>query len=293
MIEFNCCRTSEDMTPVIRDIEIAKFAQSVLYDYRPELLTYTSYGDDPYYEPALLDPYDFAQNYLGSNIEVHDIYTETKEELIAGAAVFNYQKIKVFDKDNMCTREILVPPNTILLDNETVDYWHKGFEFFTIMHECGHLILHQRVYRREPAQGFYTTGNVSDSSENAVLCKRSNIGGTRKSGLSTNEDFREHQANTFAGCMLMPPRVFVPYVQKQMKKYDRFEDELMVTRTINDGSGEYWRYVDVVNRTARHFGVSYKAVRVQLAKYGLQADPKDERVKEAKRRLKLYQSLWK
>ena len=48
MIEFNCSRTSEDMTPVIRDIEIAKFAQSVLYDYRPELLTYTSYGDDPH-----------------------------------------------------------------------------------------------------------------------------------------------------------------------------------------------------------------------------------------------------
>ena len=108
------------MTPVIRDIEIAKFAQCVLYDYRPELLTFITYGDDPYYEPALLDPYDFAQNYLGSNIEVHDIYTATKGELIAGAAVFNYQKVKVFDKTNMCTREILVPPNTILLDNETV-----------------------------------------------------------------------------------------------------------------------------------------------------------------------------
>ena len=293
MIEFSCSRTSEDMTPVLRDIEISKFAQEVLYDYRPELLSYISYGDDPYYEPALLDPYDFAQNYLGSSIEVHDIYTETKDELIAGAVVFNYQKVKVFDKDNMCTREILVPPNTILLDNETVNHWHKGFEFFTIMHECGHLMLHQKVYRREPVTGFYTTGNVSDSSENAVLCKRSNIGGTRFYGMRTNEDFREHQANTFAGCMLMPPRVFIPYVQKQMRTYDRFDDELMVTHTINDGSGEYWRYVDVVNRTARYFGVSYKAVRVQLAKYGLQADPKDERVKEARRRLKMYQSLWK
>lgn len=293
MIEFSCSRTSEDMTPVIRDIEIAKFAQCVLYDYRPELLTFISYGEDPYYEPALLDPYDFAQNYLGSNIEVHDIYTATKGELIAGAAVFNYQKVKVFDKTNMCTREILVPPNTILLDNETVDHWHKGFEFFTIMHECGHLMLHQRVFKREHEQGFYTTGNVSDPSENAVLCKRSSIGSTRRIGLITNEDFREHQANTFAGCMLMPPRIFIPYVQKQMRIYDRFKDEIMVTHTINDGTGEYWRYVDVVSRTARHFGVSYRAVRVQLAKYGLQADPKDDKVKEAKRRLRMYQSLWK
>ena len=293
MIEFSCSRTSEDMTPVIRDIEIAKFAQCVLYDYRPELLTYASYGEDPYYEPALLDPYDFAQNYLGSAIEVCDIYTEKKGDLIAGAAVFNLQRVKVFDKENMCTREILVAPNTILLDNETTSHWHKGFEFFTIMHECGHLMLHQKVYRREPERGFYTTGNVPASSESAVLCMRSNIGGTRSGGLKTNEDFREHQANTFAGCMLMPPRIFIPYVQKQMRRFGRFDDELMVTHTINDSSREYWRYVDVVNRTAMKFGTSFRAVRVQMAKYGLQADPKDDKVKEARRRLKMYQSLWR
>ena len=292
MIEFNCSRTSEDMTPVIRDIEIAKFAQSVLYDYRPELLTYTSYGDDPYYEPALLDPYDFAENYLGSSIEVHDIYTESSRELIAGAAVFNLQKVKVFDKANMCTREILVPPNTILLDNETVRRWHKGFEFFTIMHEVGHLMLHQKVYKREPEQLLNTTGSLSNASGKAILCKRNNIGNWNRS-LKTNEDFREHQANTFAGSMLMPPRIFIPYVQNQMKINNRFSDELMVTHTINDGTSAYWRYVDVLNRTARHFGVSFKAARVQMTKYGLQADPNGDAVREARRRLKMYRSLWR
>ena len=292
MIEFSCSRTSEDLTPVIRDIEIAKFAQCVLYDYRPELLTYTSYGDDPYYEPALLDPYDFANNYLGSNIEVHDIYTESDKDVIAGAAVFNLQKVKVFDKEHMCTREILVPPGTILLDSETTKNWHKGFEFFTIMHEVGHLMLHQRVYRIGPMQGFYTTGNVPDASGDVVLCMRSNIGRS-SGGLKTNEDFREHQANTFAASMLMPPRLFIPYVQKQMKQFNRFDDELMVTHTINDGSREYWRYRDVVRLTAKQFGVSTRAAEVQMTKYGLQADPKDASVKEARRRLKMYQSLYR
>ena len=292
MIEFSCSRTSEDNTPVIRDIEIAKFAQCVLYDYRPELLTYTSYGEDPYYEPALLDPYDFANNYLGSNIEVHDIYTESDKDVIAGAAVFNLQKVKVFDKEHMCTREILVPPGTILLDSETTKNWHKGFEFFTIMHECGHLMLHQKVYRRQPEQGFYTTGNVPDAAGNAVLCMRSNIG--RGGGaLRTSEDFREHQANTFAGCMLMPPRIFIPYVQKQMKQFNRFEDELMVTHTVNDGSREYWRYRDVVRQAAKQFGVSIRAAEVQMTKYGLQADPKDVKIKEARGRLRMYQSLYR
>ena len=291
MIEFSC-RTSEDNTPVIRDIEIAKFAQCMLYDYRPELLTYTSYGEDTYYEPALLDPYDFANNYLGSNIEVHDIYTESEKEIIAGAAVFNLQRVKVFDKEHMCTREILVPPNTILLDTRTIDHWHKGFEFFTIMHECGHLMLHKKVYRREPVPGFYTTGNVPDASGNAVLCMRSIIGRT-SGGLRTNADFREHQANTFAASMLMPPRVFIPYVQKQMKHFNRFDDELMVTHTINDGSREYWRYRDIVRLAAKQFGVSTRAAEVQMTKYGLQADPKDASVKEARRRLKMYQSLYR
>jgi hypothetical protein len=51
------------MTPILRDIDVARFAQSVLYDYRPEFFTYSSYGDDPFFEPALLDPYDFAEKY--------------------------------------------------------------------------------------------------------------------------------------------------------------------------------------------------------------------------------------
>lgn len=292
MIEFNWSRTSEDMTPIIRDIEIAKFAQGVLYDYRPELLTYMPFDEDPYYEPALLDPYDFAENYLGSNIEVHDIYTESNKEQIAGAAVFNLQKVKVFDKEHMCTREILVPPGTILLDNETVKHWHKGFEFFTIMHETGHLMLHQRVYRRDLSRETHTTCNAARPSGEAILCKRSSIG-NRSGGLKTNEDFREHQANTFAGCMLMPPRVFIPYVQKLMRSHNRFNDEVMVTRTINGGTSAYWRYADILNRTARHFGVSHNAAGVQMTKYGLRADPNEDAVKEARRRLKMYRSLWK
>ena len=277
MVEFRCSRTSEDMTPVIRDIEIAKFAERVLYDYRPELLTYNSFGEDPYYIPALLDPYDFANNYLGANIEVHDIYTESDKELIAGAAVFNLQRVKVFDKDHMCTREILVPPNTILLDTETVDHWHKGFEFFTIMHEAGHLMMHQRVYRIEPIPGIYTTGNVPVAYENAVLCMRSNIGKSG-GGLKTNEDFREHQANTFAASMLMPPRLFIPFAQRVMNKY-RYS--------------KYTYYLDVVRKAAQYFGVSHRAAAVQMTRYGLRANPKEEQVKEARRRLRMYQSLYR
>ena len=292
MIIFSCNRTSDDMTPILRDIDVARFAQSVLYDYRPEFFTYSSYGDDPFFEPALLDPYDFAEKYLDAAVDVQAIYTDNEKDFIAGAAVFNLQKVKVFDKDNMCTREILVPPNTILLDTRTAHGGSQPFEYFTIMHEAGHLLMHQRVFRKLHTTGFYTSGEEVLPADSGALCKRSNIGRYR-GGLRTNEDFREHQANTFAASMLMPPIMFIPFVQTQMKMYNRFIDDVMITRTINDGTSQYWRYLDILNRTAHRFGVSRRAAEVQMAKYGLQAYPDDDTVKEARRRLKMYSSLWR
>lgn len=291
MIILECNKTSEDMTPVLRDIDIARYAQSVLYDYRPEFFSYNC-GDDPYFESALLDPYDFAEKYLDAAVDVQAIYTDSSDDFIAGAAVFNLQKVKVFDKDNMCTQEIIVPANTILLDTRTVHGGSKSFEYFTLMHEAGHLLMHQRVFRIPPAVGFYTRGEETQSADSATLCKRSNIG-RRFGGLRTNEDFREHQANTFAACMLMPPRLFIPYVQAMMKSpWTRFDDEIMITRTVNDGTSAYWKYREIVRKVARRFGVSDKAAEVQLSKYGLQADLADDNVYEARRRLKMYRSLW-
>lgn len=291
MIALEYSMTSEDMTPVLRDVDIARYAQSVLYDYRPEFFSYNC-GDDPYFEPALLDPYDFAEKYLDASVDVQDIYTDSSDDFIAGAAVFNLQKVRVFDKDNMCTREIVVPANSILLDTRTVHGRSQPFEYFTIMHEAGHLLMHQRVFRKPTTMGFYTRGEEIQPSDAVTLCKRSNIGRS-STGLRTNEDFREHQANTFAACMLMPPRLFIPYVQYLMKSpWTRFDDEIMITRTVNDGTSAYWRYCGIVRKVAIRFGVSIKAAEVQLTKFGLHADVKSDNIYEARRRLKMYKSLY-
>ena len=292
MIRFSCSRKSADNTPVLRDIDIARYAQSVLYDYRPEFFRHPLYEED-FYEPELLDPYDFAEKYLDATVDIQHIYTDDPMEFIAGAAVFNLQNVRVFDKANMCTMDILVPPNTILLDNRTVHGGSKSFENFTIMHEAGHLLMHQAVYKKEPSRIFYVEGIEPETADTSVLCRRSNIG-CRKGKLVTGEDFREHQANTFAASMLMPPALFIPYVQSLISstRYNYFDDELMITHTVNDGTSKYWRYRDIVKLTAEKFGVSRSAVDVQLNKYGLVAWPKEEEVYEARRRLKMYKSLW-
>ena len=293
MVRFSCNRTGSDGTPVIRDVDIARYAQAVLYDYRPEFFDNygADYGDGRYYEPEPIDPYDFAERYLGANIDVQDIYTDSSREVIAGAAVFNRQPVKVFDKANMCTRNIIVEPNTILLDNSTVHY-SDPFEVFTILHEAGHLLMHQKVYRHDNDA---MDGSDVDEGSNAALCKRSRIGGFRQNkGLRTSEDFREHQANTFAASMLMPPGLFMPYVMEQIDRGSCFDDEIMITYTVNDGTRQFRKYVDVVSRTARRFNVSFSSVRVQLKRYGFVATPgHDDEIYEARRRMKQYRSLWK
>ena len=154
-------------------------------------------------------------------------------------------------------------------------------------------MLHQQVFRKKQEREFCMSGADPVTVENAVLCKRSRMR-RRSGGLKTSEDFREHQANTFAASMLMPPRVFIPYVQMLMQHNYHFRDEeIMMTYQFAWGKPCYMSYLDIVSRTAHRFKVSTRAVCVQLSKYGLQANPKDEEIREARRRLKMYQSLFR
>jgi hypothetical protein len=91
----------------------------------------------------------------------------------------------------------------------------------------------------------------------------------------------------------MPPRLFIPYVQELMRSpWHKFDDELIISNQVNDGTSNYWHYREIVSKTKKKFGVSTRAAEVQMQKYGLVASPKDAEVGEARRRLKMYRSLW-
>ncbi|MBQ6588755.1 MAG: hypothetical protein IJI01_08755, partial [Butyrivibrio sp.] len=82
MVKFRCYRRSEDHTPVIRDVDIVRYARNVLYDYAPAHLE----------RPGKLDADHFIEHYMRANIEIQHIYTDTRNDLVAGAAIFNLQK---------------------------------------------------------------------------------------------------------------------------------------------------------------------------------------------------------
>jgi Zn-dependent peptidase ImmA (M78 family) len=164
----------------------------------------------------------------------------------------------------------MVPGNTILIDEQITGRMKKGFEYFTVMHEAGHLMMHKEVYQKMAERRFYVYGIPEGSwGINSALCMRSNIGNGNK--LTTSLDFREHQANTFAASMLMPPRVFIPYVQHLIDILKYIDGEFIIyERGVTDCT-RGMIYEKFVRETARHFGVSEQAVKVQLKKYGLHA----------------------
>lgn len=253
-----------DQTPVISDVDVTRFAEVVLRDYRPSLLE----------RPGRLNPGHFIEHYLGASMEYQDIYYTRDQNPIAGATVFNTDHVMVFDRENMCVKEIFVEANTIILDNSTADPKNPGFGAFTMMHEAGHLHMHQDVYKRDNEQiSFFDMGGFGQQEAgNAVLCKRSMLE-QPKTMLVTDEDFREHQANTYAAAMLMPKATFIPLAM-DLNYLAGFGSRIFSLPNKYDRK-RHQELSGIIRRLADTYGVSYSAAEVQMRKYGLLTYQKD------------------
>lgn len=275
MVEFRWHRRSKDHTPIIRDIDIVMFTEEVLSDYKPELLE----------TPGRIDPEHFIEHYLGAAIDYQDIYNPGANGLIAGATIFNHERLSVYDKEHDIIKSILVDPGTIIIDNSVADSDHPGFEEFTAMHEAGHFQMHQDVYKRSSNQlSFYSMGLMdAEDTANGTLCMRSNIG-QNKTPLVTSEDFREHHANTYSASMLMPRRTFIPYIYER-NLADGYMNGIHVILPKYDPDGDN-KLKALIAGASRKYGVSRSAVRVNMQKYGLLTTAAE--FTEAKRRLAIY-----
>lgn len=210
LIEFHCNCRHKDQTPIVSDLEIQEYAEAVLEDYKPKLLK----------EPGKINAVHFLESYLGATVDYQDIYYEENASPIAGATVFNDDKVLVFDRENMCVRPIEVSAGTILIDNDTMKDGKEGFAQFTHLHEGGHFLIHPAVYRKMDNQiTLFDLGMLDKTGSHVVSCKRSAIAGQgeKKCRFSTQEEFREHQANTFAAAIAMPRQTFIPYAQEMIR----------------------------------------------------------------------------
>lgn len=255
MLEFQCNRHANDGTPIIKDAEIAEYAERLIRDYNARYLE----------EPWNLDPLKFSEFYLEATLDFVDIYCEEGEQ-IAGATIFNREKIRLFDKENLRTRCEIYDANTILIDNGTMKEGRETFARFTVLHEDGHLCMHPSVFRNCPGQMNIFDIVRSEEPRNVICCRKVNVE-EYGSKLVTQEDFREHQANVFAAAVAMPKRIFIKIATDAIKKMGCSEG-YYVLPTLR--GSDYDACADsLVTYMGQKFNVSKSAARLQLRKYRL------------------------
>ena len=257
MIEFRCrSYHKKDRTPIVSDLEIMDYTEAVIGDYKKSLLK----------EPGTINPEHFLESYLGATLDYQDIYYSEDEGAIAGATVFNDEKVLIFDRENMCIRPIDVEANTIIIDNSTMEEGKEAYALFTQLHEGGHLCIHPCVYRRMPGQ--LSLFEVDDVREHVVKCKRSSLE-KGKGRLVTQEDFREHQANVFAATAAMPRPTFVPAAKEYIRKVGIGDkNDMIVLPNELDWSYEIGKY-EVITALTDLFGASKSATEIHMKRLGL------------------------
>ena len=273
MIEFHCKRHHpSDNTPIVYDSEIQEYAETVLGDYKPKLLK----------EAGKINALHFLESYCGADVDYQDIYYEENEDPIAGAAVFNEGYVKVFDRENMRTKPLKVRANTVLIDNQTMKEGKEAFALFTELHEGGHILIHPCVYRKISNQlSLFDFGlDMMEDKQHTVMCCRSAIGKSEKverPKLETQEDFREHQANTFAASLAMPRATFIPYAKGLIRQYG-FNYGIWVQKEYYDWDDEIGFGIaleDVCEQISNVYGVSKSAARVHLKRNKLLMDEQE------------------
>jgi len=219
MVEFKCHRFRKDV-PFIKDADIDLFAEAVIADYNPKMLT----------DVISIDYMHFLEVYLRLDFQFADIYFGSNEEPIEGATAFNEgDKLKIFDKAQMRTDKIVLGRGSVVLDNTLTASNMARRQLFTGLHEGGHWMLHQRYYSRNGFQLSFLEPTAS-----MMCCRKSGIEGKRE--LKTNEDFLEHQANMFASAIAMPKAIILKVMSSELKKYQTKTDSAFMLSKMFDVS---------------------------------------------------------
>ena len=229
-----------DNTPIISNKEIDDFAYAVLEDYDPGLLR----------EPGMIDYEHFIESYIGMEIIYKDIYYKENTPPIYGVTVFRDGTVKVFDRENSRVAHPIIRANTVIMDNAVTA--NDGMAMFTGLHESGHIFFHQGVY------SIFRAGQV--------CCRKKNTGNTQSNQSQwTAEEWREHQANHFAGAIAVPDMTFIPFVTNVLREYGIFKRSIVLG---NNDDLDILAKDLLPDRVSEVYGVSKQAASVRLKKSG-------------------------
>lgn len=240
--------------PVLSKKEIDIFATKVLSVYDAKLL----------HTPKEIPIEDIIERYLKLEIDYKDL---DKDGAILGMTVFNNGYLDVYNKVAGAEEKIKVTKGTVLIDNSLVENEKLFHRYrFTCSHEASHWILHKQRYLKE------LDGQMSmlidDNKFSGVKCLNRSIEnafGYSESGLKTDEDWLEWQADFMGGALLMPVLPFTNEFFRLLKLLGINKRRLFIDNQMNNISN----YETVIEHLVGIFNVSRKAVHIRLAKLNL------------------------
>lgn len=189
--------------------------------------------------PRALDIEHFAEFALGANLD----FAQLSDDLsVLGMTTFESTSLPLTNAEP--TVDITIAPRTIVLDAKALESQPATRHRFTVAHECGHLILHEK----------YFLARSREDSSAVARCKTNTAAKTTKD----QQDRLELQANYLGACLLMPRSTFTSY--------------------FNSHIAERWREMNDQDRKAAYtkltetFQVSRVAAKLRIQDLDLRAE---------------------
>lgn len=253
MIEFKWSKSDKTNTPVISADEMDELAEVLIKDYKPALLM----------EAQPIRYEHFLESYLGANLQYQDICPDKDSKSILGATAFNDELLRVYDRDKMLRKNILLNRSSVVLDNTLLEVGQEGRLLFTGLHEGGHWWMHKNVYTRDAQQ---MTLFEEESISQIVCCRSDKVENFISARRSTPEDWREYQADYLASAIAMPKSTFLKTTKEILKNIGIKGDRIVTGVEVDlDMFAEF----EFPGLLADVFGVSKKAAEIKLKRFGV------------------------
>ncbi len=209
-------RLTSESVPVLSAAQIDSIAEQLVREIQPEL--FFSQIDSVSLSLVMkkLEGWHFAGRYL------------SRSGGLLGLASFQGGTLFITDETRTASDTLEVPPRSILVDRALFQKEYERIFRFTLAHEIGHALFHERFAASETnMQAYKEQGNqrrLEDSAER--------FGIRKKKELKTGYDWIEWQANAFASSLLMPKslvRQTRNLIFSERVPYMEFLNELCIT----------------------------------------------------------------
>lgn len=209
-------KLSPEGVPILSAAQIDTIAEQLVREVQPELFFSQLDAVSLSLIMKRLNGWHFAGRYL------------SRSGGLLGLASFQGGSLVITDETRTESSTLEVPPHSILVDRALFQKQNERLFRFTLAHEMGHALLHERFASTETnMQAYKEQGNQRRLEDSA-----DRFGIREKRELQTSYDWIEWQANAFASALLMPKSLIRQtrnLVFSERAPYMEFLNELCIT----------------------------------------------------------------